>query len=284
MHTVRYTVRHATRRALAATLATLVAFGLLWLHPGHGLAATLELSTTAKKTLQATADKASRDTATRIRALDGEFHSSQKEEQRLEASIKALRVANADAEAKLRRDIRDIDKAKIQQLEQQVAQAKARYKPLFESYTALNKQITAARQWKNKELSEMLRAQAGIMQIAVQAARQDIRKKEQTLADAKATKNRNMTNLRKALDGIKPPAAQIKTLKSAATAANKRKAPAWKSLNERIKKQDSVGIVASFSTLVGISGQIVEHKREIERLERRISQLLRDVNNRLPTN
>lgn len=268
-----YTVRHA----LAAVV---VALGLL-LHPAYSTAANLELSATAKKALVATMDKATRDTAARIRAFDGEFRDSQQEELRLETSIKALRTANSQTEAKLRQNIRNIDHAKIQQLEQQLLQTKARYKPLFDSYTALNKQIAAVQKLKNKELSKMLRTQADILQVVVQAARQDIRNKNQALGEAKTIKNRKMAELRKALDGIKPLQEQIKTQKSAVSDANKRKSAAWKSLNEQIKKQDAPKVAAGFSTLAGISGQIVGHKREAERLELRISQLLRDANKRL---
>ncbi|GGG05860.1 hypothetical protein GCM10010916_23600 [Paenibacillus abyssi] len=244
----------------------------------------MELSATAKKALDATAHRAGPSTANRINTLYNDFLASQKQEQNWDSRIKTLSSANTKAEAALRRDIRNVDAAKLQRLQLQLTQTKERYKPLLDQYTALNKQIKVARKLKNKDLNALLAMQADMMKTAVQIARQDIRTKEAALRAAKTEANKKIKAMREELNGIRPLDQQIKTLKQAASAANKQIPPSWKSLNQQARKDDASGAVASLSTLLTLSRQIVGHKQEIHKLEGRIADLIRSVRQRLASN
>ncbi len=244
-------------------------------------AATLELTVNAKKSLDVTAERAGHTTGLRIHSLYNEFLLVQQAEIQVERATTTLRTANTTLEKNVRRRISTIDHAQVQALAQQVERTKARYQPLFDRYKTLNMQIKSARLIRNTDLNKLLRTQADLIQMSVQVARHDIRMKEQPLQAAKAEQSRKITELRRILEGLEPLRSQIKSRKDAASAAKTRKSSAWKRLNAHVREADASGTIIALADLLHASQQIVEHRREIERIEQRISTLLRDVSRRV---
>jgi hypothetical protein len=250
--------------------------------PTGTLAASKELSATAKKALDATAAQASEAVSERIRSLYSSFLSLQKEELQLDQRIKSIHDNNTIKETELRRKIREIDASRLQSLALQVQQTKQRYQPLFDQYTSLNKQISAARAFKSKELSYLLGLQAKTMKILVDAARLDIRKKEDELRNAKASANQRIQTLRDALDGLEAPKSSIKSLKQSITAAGKQTTAKWSDLNKEVRANDASAVEASLSSLVYLSRQNMHNKQSILIEEEKMASMLRSVERRLP--
>ena len=174
----------------------------------------------------------------------------------------------------MRKQIKLIDAEKLAQLEKQVKAARDRYKPLFEMYSSLNQQITAARALKNKSLNAMLRSQADSMKIAVQLARQDIKAKVDALKAAKALAAQKMKKLREILAGADPLEIEIKAQKSAISSAKKRASSSWTAFTQAVKKLEASASYDSFSSVVSYNRQVTYQKQNIQTLEKRISDII----------
>ena len=85
---------------------------------------------------------------------------------------------------------------------------------MFTLYTAVNKQLAAARAAKNKDWTAALRAQADTLKPTVQLAKADIRIKKQHLADARKRKSTEDKRLRTMLAAADPFKKQIQTAKN----------------------------------------------------------------------
>jgi hypothetical protein len=252
----------------------------LFFVPAQGSAAYMELSATAKRNLDATATQAGGAAAARIHSLYTQFLSSEKEEKELDQRIKTLHDANSKSETELLFTIRQLDASKLQQLEFQVQQVKQKHQPLFDRYTALNKQLATAKSLKNSTLTFLLNLQAQAMKVLVQAARHEVRVKEDALRSAKTTANQKIKKHREALDAMKPLDNKIKLLKQSIASNNKQMTPTWSNLNAQLKKRDSTEVEIALTTLLHLSKQTVVHKREIVQLEQQIASIIRDVEKR----
>jgi hypothetical protein len=250
--------------------------------PTQAWAAPKELSATAKKALDKTASQAGTEASERIYSLYTSFLTLQKEEQALDQRIKAIHADNTTRETELAKKIRELDAARLHQLALQVKQAKERHQPLFDQYTTLNKQIAAARLWKSKEMSYLLNLQAKAMKIFVEAARLDIRRKEEELRKAKTAANERIKTLRSALKEIEAPENRIKSLKQAIASANKQVSETWSALNKEVRAYDAGAVEASLSSLSFLSRQNVQSKESIYELEKQIAAVIRSVERKLP--
>ncbi|MFD0673770.1 hypothetical protein [Cohnella sp. GCM10027633] len=258
--------------SIAATLLLVLAVSIAV--PGSALAAAIELTAPIKTDFDKTVAAAGGTTATKLKQSYPSLQALLNEDMQLEAQIKALHYANEEAAIALRKAIRDIDRAKLDKLQAEVDRIKAKYKPLFDDYTKLNKQISAARALKSKTLNAALNLQANAMKMATQLAREDIRAKEAALKAAKTSAAAAVKAARATLGETDAIKVQIKAYKSAAALPRKSQSPVWTNFKHAIKKQDVRGAMDALETLVSLAKQIAEKQRQALAAEKKIADVI----------
>ncbi len=255
---------------------------LVIIAPTAMMVAPAQLSATAKSKLQKVISDADTKLASSLQLQYSTLLKTQEQEQQWDESIKVIHYKNEEALISVRKQINLIDNNHLSKLESQVKQTKERYRPLFDSYTTLNKQIKAAKLFNNKKLNSSLRAQADVMKIAVQLARQDIRNKEHTFKVAKDNKTKMVKRLRSALSDIDPIKVKIKSEKARMSKTKQRFTSGWRTLNEGIKKSDAKSIMNALTSLVSISKQVNEHQKKIHAYEKSINDIVLRVKSQVP--
>ncbi|GGD98115.1 hypothetical protein [Paenibacillus nasutitermitis] len=256
--------------------------GLLVAAPHAMLAAAFQLSPTAKTAMDKLAAGPDRALGGKITAAYNELLKLQEEAGRMDKDIGVLHLANAEAETLVRKLIKELNADKRSKLEAQVKLTQDKYEPLFLSYTALNKQIAAVRPLKSKSYNAMLRAQADIMQTAVQIARADIKTKQAALKALKDSNTQTAKKIRAILDEADPLRASIKAEKSALSAPRKLTTEFGKSLNQAIKKNDANSVLSSLNSLVTVARQISAQNRKILELEKKTSGIIAKAKTQIP--
>lgn len=254
--------------------ALLLALAVSIAVPGSARAAAIELTAPIKADFDKTVAVAGGATATKLKQSYPSLQALLKEDLQLGAQIKALHYANEEAMIALRKAIRDIDRAKLDKLEAEVEQIKAKYKPLFDGYTALNKQISAARALKSKTLNAALGIQADAMKMATQLARDNIRAKEAALKAAKTAAAAAIKAARETLGATDAIKVQIQAYKSAAALPRKSQSPVWTNFKYAIKKQDVRSAADALETLVSLAKQIAEKQRQALAAEQKIAGII----------
>jgi len=242
-------------------------------------AATVELTATVKASFDKTVAEADSATKTKLSSLYAELDALLKADKEAEAKIKALHYRNEETLIALRKQIREIDAAKLSKLDEQVKQTKARYQPLFDAYSALNKQISMAKSLKNKTLNVLLKTQADGMKLSVQFAREDIRAKEAAHKAAKTAASNKMKAARDYLAAIDPIGVQIKAQRSAAGLPRGSLSPAWSNFKYAIKNKEAKSAQGALATLVSLAKQIVAQQEKIYALETKIGEIAAKTKN-----
>ncbi|CAG7645588.1 hypothetical protein ACFQI7_25885 [Paenibacillus allorhizosphaerae] len=261
--------------------ASLVAFMLASPISGTATAAQATITASVKTSLDKIA-KSDHAQADQVRTRYNELLALQSEEKDWDAKIKSLHAENQKTLTEVNKQIKQIDSDKIAPLEEVLAQAKERYKPLIAHYTSLNKQISEAGKLKNKELSSMLRLQANTLKIPVQFARLDVQIKESTLREAKDAAANKMKDIRGTLTGIDSANAQIKTSKNTIKNAESEAAQALNALKQALKNGDVSRVSDTLASLVSLSRQIVKEKQTVFNLESKISNIVSAAKAQLP--
>ncbi|TVY01385.1 hypothetical protein [Cohnella terricola] len=262
------------RKPLSLVLLALLIPFVLVLPRGVSAAATIELTSSVKVPFDKTVAAADKTTAEKLNSLYGELAALLKEDNDTEAKIKALHYKNEEIAIALRKQIREIDAAQLAKLATQVQQAKARYKPLLDSYSALNKQISAAKTLKNKTLNSTLRTQADLMKPLVQLAREEIKTKEAAHKSAKTAAAKKIKAARDSLAAVDPLKVQIKAQRNAVGSVRDSRSPVWSNFKSAGKKSDIQGTQSSLTSLVSLSRQIATQQQKIYALEVKIADIL----------
>jgi predicted nucleic acid-binding Zn-ribbon protein len=250
--------------------------------PTAVVAASLEMPKTVKSSFDKTIAGADNTRADKINSLYDQFVTLNEQEQNLDAKIKALHDNNRDTLSVLNKQIKQIDAARLEELEANVTQIRERYKPLLSHYTALNKQIEAARLIKDKGLTGMLRLQANILKIPVKLARLDIESKQYAWQEAKKATANVMKRIRTDLDAIDPLKVEIKAKQGAIKTIETGVTPVWNTFKQAVKKGDSGTVHDTLTTLVSLSRQINEEKQKVFNLESRIGDIMSAANAQIP--
>jgi len=266
-------------RWIAPLLALLVWFASA---PAASAAELVEISNTLRTALDKTMAAANASTKSSLKKQFDEVGTLVEQDKTWEANTKSLQKANDEAEALVRKRIKEIDAVKLRNLDTAVGKAKDRYKPLFEMYTALNKRIELARALKNKLLTSMLRQQADGMKLAVQLAREDIRSKESALKAAKDTANKTIKKIKDALSLMNPVNEQIKAEKTALKSPKERLAAAWKEFGAAARKKDAPASLSALSEAIEQAKRVVGHKKTICDLEKRIGDIIAKAGAQIP--
>jgi predicted nucleic acid-binding Zn-ribbon protein len=263
--------------------ALLTALALASAIPGEAAAAvSIEITTTIQSSLDKTIAGATQTQASRINSLYTEFLALQKQELDWDTKINTLHSRNKDTETLLGKQAKDADSAKLAKLEDDVSQTRERYKPLFSRYTALNKQIEAARLLNSKSLNALLRIQAAAMKIPVQLARADINAKEKARQSAKDKASKATKKIHSNLNDIDPVNVQIKAKQGAVNTTQNSLSPIWSAFKQAAKKQDTNGVQSSLTSMVSLLRQINEEKQRIYKLELGISDTLTVIKSQMP--
>lgn len=270
------------KKGKKTVLAMLVALVCLVVTPTVMNAATVELTASIKSAFDKTVESADGKTAPVMTSMYNALRIYQEEDRNWEAKIKAIHYQNAETLIAVSKQIRAVDADKLSKLTAEVQQTKDRYKPMFSLYTSLNKQISAARSAKNKNLSALLRAQADGMKLPLQLARQDIQAKEAALKVAKDATAKTVKTLRAKLAEIDPVKVQINAQRSAASLPRKGLSPVWTNFKYAIRKGDAKRAFDSLETLVYLSRQIVVQQQKIHALETKITGIIAKVKAEIP--
>ncbi|MBT2763056.1 hypothetical protein [Paenibacillus sp. ISL-20] len=244
-------------------------------------AAAIEFTDTVQAQLNATADRAGGTVRTKLINQYDNFKSERKQAMDWDDRISSLRYANEAKASETRKRISEIDKDKIRKLEDQLQAAKTKYQPLFNTYTALNKQIAVAKKLKDKTLSKMLQSQAGGMKILVTLGREDIRNKQAALTAAKKEKTSKAAKVRSILSEIESYKSKIKGDKSAISTPNKLMTTEWKNFKAAVKANESARTSDTLSRLLTLSGQILTKKKSIYNHEQKIESIIARANAQL---
>ncbi|MGZ9585120.1 hypothetical protein [Paenibacillus marinisediminis] len=255
---------------------------LFMLAPLSAAAESVELSATMKKAFDKLMEDADAAQAKSMKALYQQALDYQRQITQLDQSIKTLSSENDAAESKLRKEIMQIDSAKLASLDAKLQQTKDRYKPLFNSYTLINQQLAAARKLKDKDLTSILSLQADQIKLLVQLAREDIKSKEAALKAAKDQAASLMKRIRDTLAGIDKLEARIKSERSSVTALNKQTSTMKSSVYQAIKLKDVKLLNKSLTTLASHVRTIVTHKEAIMKLEQEIKGVISKARAMLP--
>lgn len=263
-------------------VVTLFIVTLLIITPFALQAAPAQLSVTTQAKLEQVIAKADVKTANQLRSKLTSLRSSLEQDLTWDGTIKATRYQNEIDLIRIRKEIKSIDANKLSKLDSDVRAAKARYQPLFDSYTKLNQQIDMAKLVKIKPLNTALRTQADVMKVAVQLARKDIRNKEDTYKKAKAENAKTIKQLRSTLSSIEPIKVRIKAEQSRLNTSKQRFTSEWKVYQSAIQKNDAKSVLSSLTSLNSHATQNNEHKTTIYKHEKSISDIMLRVQARIP--
>ncbi|GGF65680.1 hypothetical protein GCM10010912_08410 [Paenibacillus albidus] len=268
---------HIIKQVTARLLSLLLVMLLASAAPAASAASAAELTPSIKAAFDLTAAKTDDTTRARLNTLYSELSVLKTEFNNREAQIRTLHYSNEQTLTAVRGQIKQIDQAAISRLELNVSSVKQRYQPLFDQYTALNRQMKLAKGLKNKTLNSLLRNQADAMKILVQIAKQNIRDEQEALKTAKAVRTHRISAARKTLDGISTPQTAIKAQKSAVTALNKRLSADWGSFTSAIRKQNAPLTLQSLSSLVSGYRQMAAYKQKIITLEQKVAEVIQNT-------
>jgi len=240
-------------------------------------AASVELTAALQASVDKTASSAEAQTAAKLRSSYADLGVQLKADQEADAKIKALKYRNDEAVLLVRKQIREIDSAKVSELARKVEEAKKRYQPLFDSYAALNKQLSVAKSLKNKTLRSVLSLQADAMKLTVQLAREEIKVKDTAYKTAKDSASGKIKAARDTLATIEPLKVQIKAQRSSLSQMRTSLSPVWANFKYALKKNDAGSAHNALASLVATVKQIVAQQNKIYSLEVKIADIIAKV-------
>lgn len=243
--------------------------------PLQGFAATAVAWPASTKTawdkLVSSADSSQ---ASKLKGLYSDLASLQQRETRLDEQTKALHYSNAETRTVINNDLKHIDEAKLSALSAQAEQTRARYQPLLDKYKQLTQQISAAKAVKSKEVAKLLQLQADLLKPSVQAAKTEIKKRDDAYKAAKDAAGKKAKSIRAVLEGIDTVNVKIRASKSSATASKNAISPITKTFTLAVKKGDAKSAASSLSGTLSLYRQLIGHKEKIYGYEQNIAAII----------
>ncbi|WP_149466255.1 hypothetical protein [Paenibacillus antarcticus] len=265
------------KRLSTLFLSLMLTLTLVTLFPISVLAASFELSTSARTAFDKMAASANSSSANLMNNQYANILKLQQQDQEWDNKIKDLHYLNEETLIVVKKKIQLVDSDKLTNLQAKLTQARERYKPLFSMYESLNQQKAVAKKLNHKEIYNLLLSQTESMKIAVQLARTDIRNKESSYTTAKSKTAATKKLLRATLDGIAPLKVQIKVSKNAASMTQKKFITETLTLKQSIKNGNISTTLRSLDALVTHAKKVIEHKEKTYLLEQKISEIERKV-------
>lgn len=258
----------------AIMAAILVAFACLLAGPAALHAASAELSATAKAAFDKMVAAAGQTQADKLKQLYQELLQLETAEREWQEKTKRLHYDNAEALTVIRQQLKRVHEEKLKRLDSQVRQAKKQYQPLFDAYSALNKQASAVKPMKNKQLNAALRLQQNGMKPLVQTAREDIRRREAALKSAKQARTDAVKRIRHTLSAIDTVKVQIRRAKSSSGTHKSRLSAARSTLTQAARKGDASASLKALTSMTASSRQRNERSRQVFQLEQKIGDII----------
>ncbi|MBG9793720.1 hypothetical protein ABD76_14955 [Paenibacillus dendritiformis] len=263
------------------SLLIALALACLLASPAALHAASAELSATAKAAFDKMAAAAERTQADKLTQLYRELLQLETAEREWQEKTKRLHYDNAEALTGIRQQLKRMHEEKLKRLGSQVQESKNKYQPLFDAYSALNKQISAAKIWKNKQLNAALRLQHTGMKPLVQTAREDIRRRQAALKSARQARSDAAKRVRQTLSAIDTVKVQIKKAKSAASTCKSRLSAARSTLTQAARKGDAGASLKALTSMTASARQRNERTRQVFQLEQKIGDIIRKARTQL---
>lgn len=238
-------------------------------------AAKIEFTNTIQDQVNKTATAAGGTLQSRLTKQYNDFKTNYGQLTKWDNQISTLHYENEAQVTAVRKQIKEIDSVSINKLELLVKESKAKYQPLFDSYSSLNRQVAAAKKLKDKTLYKLLSAQSDVLKTAVAIARQDIKKKEHTLTTAKKTKSEKAKKVRNILSEIDPMKSKIKAEKSTMSGQVKLLSTEWTNFKSAIKKDDFNRASDALSRLLTLCTSVNKNKQNIYNMEVSISNVIK---------
>ncbi|MDT0121203.1 hypothetical protein Q9R46_01000 [Paenibacillus sp. RRE4] len=265
-------VGHSLLSRLSMMFVITFSIGMMWsTATAHGEG--IELNVTAQKAWNTVLNKA--DASTK-RSLQQSYESAGKwisQKETWEQKAKQLHTASAAELVQLRKAISNTDGAKLAALQKAVELTQARYEPLFKLYSSLNKQLSAAKALQSKEWSSAIRTQADTLKPLVQLAREDIRTKKLSLAEARKRKNNEVKRLRTMLNGTNAVKKQIQTAKKQVSLSRERYSDALRNFKQSLKKGEPVRVLSTLNALVSSAERWTVASEHVHTLEQKVSAI-----------
>ncbi|MBB6023478.1 hypothetical protein HNR77_004578 [Paenibacillus sp. JGP012] len=233
----------------------------------------LELNVNAQKAWDTVLNKAD---ASAKRSLLQAYESAGKwktQEGVWQQKIKQLHKANADELVQLRKAIRETDAVKLTALQKSLEDTQVRYEPLFNLYRSLNQQMSAAKAVQNKEWRAALHAQAETLKPLVKLAREDIRTRKASLAEARKQKNAEIKRLRTMLIETTAVKKQIQTAQKQVSLARERYASVLRSFKQILKKVEPARTLTALNSLAAAAEKWASARQNIYTLEQKVSEI-----------
>jgi archaellum component FlaC len=265
-------VGHSILRRLSVMFAVTFGIGMMCstatVH-GEGI----ELNVTAQKAWNMVLNKADAQTKRNLQQSYETAGQWKSQKEMWEQKIKQLHTTNATELMKLRKEISGIDAAKLAALHESLEHTRTRYEPLFQLYSSLNKQLSAAKGLQSKEFSSAIRTQAETLKPLVQLAREDIRTKKMNLAEARKRKNNEVKRLRTMLNGTIAVKKQIKSAKKQVSLSRERYKNSLRNFKQILKKGEPSRALSALNSLVSSAERWSAATRNIHTLEQKVSAI-----------
>lgn len=251
--------------------------------PFHVFAAsTARLSKSAISTVEKISQGAEPSLRSKLNEQVKQIETLEARDLNLNEEIGTLHGSNGQKLASVQAQLKQLNSGKLEGLEKQVRDTKARYKPLFDLHGSLNKQLSAARKLKNKTLKSALQNQLDVVKVSAQLAREEIRAKEEALSAAKEAKTKTAKQVRSILEEVAVNQARINTEKKAAADTGKQIAAESKKLTASLKKKDAASLLTNLSAMSSLSQQLLNRKSRIIDMEKKIGTVIDKASALLP--
>ncbi|CAM3759237.1 hypothetical protein COLU111180_06930 [Cohnella lubricantis] len=218
----------------------------------------------------------------KLKGLYNDLAELQYKENRLDMQTKALHNNNAATLSAANSSIKQIDAAKLDSLSAQAKQTRDRYQPMLDKYSMLTKQISAAKALKSKELAKLLQTQADLLKPGVQAAKSEIKKRDDEYKAAKDAASKKGKTVRATLDGITAVNVRMRASKSSVTASKNALSTANKTFAQVVKNGDAKTVASSLSNMLTLYRQLIAYKEKVYGYERDITDIIAKAKSQLP--
>lgn len=237
-------------------------------------AAIFELPVTIKAAFDKMTASTDQATSAKLKSGYSSLITAQKQDIEWDVQINKLKYSNEEKLITTKQRIKDIDKAKLAKLEEEVKSAEKQYEPLFSLHSSLTKQLRLAKSAKNKTLTAMLQTQTDSAKIAVDIAKATIKSKKDALKKAKDTATKKSAAIKATLSDIDKLKVKIKASKSSISTTKKQFTSETNALKTAVRNSDASSSNKSLTRLNGYIEQIISQKKTLLDYEKQIAAII----------
>ncbi|RCX15371.1 colicin import membrane protein [Fontibacillus phaseoli] len=196
--------------------------------------------------------------------------------------IQSLNKENNDKLKEINKNVRLIDKAKLDQLKSTSDQAQQKYGPLLKEYTELGKKAAEARKRKDQKSALLYDLKRNAIKTSVNHARQEIAAKKKTLTAARKQTTAKAKVVKDTLLGVQSLKKQVTAENHSIAELNKTRTAADKRYKIAVKQGNAVAAAAELGLMVDALTQIQASQQKIYAWQQTIANTLKLAESRLP--